>query len=160
MAPTISRESELRAARLNLSQLKLQEKLLKAQIKDIVVEVRSAQNERWDVQFAQEDLQREEHALVAVQRSLQQLEYEAKNGARIAIIAEAKPAKIPSSNNRLKAMAAAPVVMLLLACGLFVLVEVKSGRVADPDELSQRVRVGVIGVVPPLPSLGGRSSRR
>jgi capsular exopolysaccharide synthesis family protein len=37
--------------------------------------------------------------------------------------------------------------------GLFVLVEVRSARVADPDDLPTRVKVGVIGVVPPLPML-------
>ena len=39
-----------------------------------------------------------------------------------------------------------------MTLGLFFLIEVRSARVADPDELTARVRVGVIGVVPPLPS--------
>src|SRR5262249_8309652 len=50
-------------------------------------------------------------------------------------------------------MAAAPVLLLLLSVGLFVLLEAKSGRVANPDDLPSRVRLGVLGGVPPLPSL-------
>jgi capsular exopolysaccharide synthesis family protein len=53
----------------------------------------------------------------------------------------------------MKVMAATPVGVLAVLLAMFVLVEVKSGRVADPDQLSSRVRVEVIGVVPPLPSL-------
>jgi capsular exopolysaccharide synthesis family protein len=152
---TLSREAELRQARLNLNQMRLQEKLLEEQIKTVEVEARTAGNEMWEVQFAREDLKHVEDLLATVQRNREQLEYEGQNGTRIKLIAKATPPRLPSSNNRSRAMAAAPVVMLLLSCGLFVLIEARSGRVADPDELSQRVRLGVIGVVPPLPSLNG-----
>jgi capsular exopolysaccharide synthesis family protein len=50
---------------------------------------------------------------------------------------------------------------------LLVLVELRQGRVADPDELSSRARLQVIGVVPPLPpvrsatkALPGRNGAR
>jgi succinoglycan biosynthesis transport protein ExoP len=36
--------------------------------------------------------------------------------------------------------------------GAFVLLEARAGRVADPEELPGRVHLGVLGVVPPLPS--------
>lgn len=149
----MSQSAELRQARLNLKQLQIEEKLLEEHIKTVEIEVRAVQNEKYEVDFAREDLNGKKGAYDTVVRNRQQLEYEARNGTRIKVIARAKPTRSPSSNNRLKAMAAAPVIMLLLACGLFVFVEARSGRVADPDELSQRVRVGVIGVVPPLPSL-------
>lgn len=152
---TISQEAELRHARLELQQARLHQTLLEQQIREVEVEAMTENKERFEVQFAQEDLRRLEGTHDAVMRSRQQLEYEARNGTRIKTISLAKPTRTPASNNRFKAMAAAPVIMLLLACGLFVLVEAKSGRVSDPDEFSQRVRVGVIGVVPPLPSLNG-----
>jgi tyrosine-protein kinase Etk/Wzc len=47
-------------------------------------------------------------------------------------------------------MAAAPVGVLFMMLGLFLLLEIKSGRVADPDALSTRVRSEVYGL-PPLP---------
>jgi capsular exopolysaccharide synthesis family protein len=47
---------------------------------------------------------------------------------------------------------AAPLLSLLATLGLFLLIEVRSGRVADPDDIAARVRIGVIGIVPPLPS--------
>ena len=50
-------------------------------------------------------------------------------------------------------MAATPFGVFAVILALFVLVEVRSGRVADPDDLPSRVRVEVIAVVPPLPSL-------
>ena len=37
--------------------------------------------------------------------------------------------------------------------GLFVVLELRAGRVADPDELPGRLRLQVVGVVPPLPQL-------
>jgi capsular exopolysaccharide synthesis family protein len=150
----MSREAEFRAARLNLERIRTQEKLLEKQIKNLDVVAQAANDEMLEVQFAREDLARSEALFNAVKNHKEQLEYEAKNnGSRIWQIGKVKPPRVPSSNNRYKAMAAAPVLMLLLSCGLFVLIEARSGRVADPDELSQRIRVGVIGVVPPLPSL-------
>jgi polysaccharide biosynthesis transport protein len=48
-------------------------------------------------------------------------------------------------------MAVAPVWMLLGVLGLFVVVELHAGRVHDPEELPERLRIPVLGVVPPLP---------
>jgi capsular exopolysaccharide synthesis family protein len=48
-------------------------------------------------------------------------------------------------------MAAAPVGMLLGVLGLCVLVELHAGRVHDPEELPDRLRLQVLGVVPKLP---------
>ena len=58
----------------------------------------------------------------------------------------------PTTDHRLRLMAAAPVGMLAAVLGAFVLLEVRSGRVADPDDLPMRARLGVLAVIPPLPS--------
>jgi len=144
---TNAREQALSSAKLNLEQIKLNEKLLSKRLESAKIEVRNANNEIWDVQFAKEELTREQSDLEKIKQHRDQMEYDAKNGTRVKLVAEAKPNRVPSSDNRMKAVAAAPVLMLAMSCLLFVLIEFKSGRVADPDELSQRVRVGVIGVV-------------
>ena len=50
-------------------------------------------------------------------------------------------------------MALAPIVTLAGVLSLFVLLEARSERVADPDELPGRVHVQVLSVVPPLPTV-------
>jgi capsular exopolysaccharide synthesis family protein len=60
-------------------------------------------------------------------------------------------------------MALAPVAVGFAVMGLLGLLELRAGRVADPEELSSRARLQVLGVVPPLPPLrlpaGALSSR-
>jgi tyrosine-protein kinase Etk/Wzc len=50
-------------------------------------------------------------------------------------------------------MAAAPVGMLFGVLCLMVFLELHAGRVVDPEELTARSRVPVVGVVPPLPQV-------
>ena len=60
-------------------------------------------------------------------------------------------------------MAAAPVGMFLMVLGLFTLVELRAGRVVDPEDVPARLRLSVLGVVPPLPRprpASGHRSRR
>ena len=54
-------------------------------------------------------------------------------------------------------MAAAPVGVMFMMLGLFLLLEIKAERVADPDALSTRVRSEVYAL-PPLPT--ARSMRK
>ena len=152
-AAAVQREQNLSAAKLELKKIKLNEEVLDNQIREASVEVKKANSEIWDVQYAKDELALQKETLTTVSKHKDELVYEAGQGARIKLIAKAVPARSASGDNRAKVVMATPVVMLILSCLLFVALEFKSGRVADPDELSQRVRVGVIGVVPPLPSL-------
>ena len=152
-AATLQREGTLNAAKIELTRIKLHEKLLGDQISVASVEVTKANSEIWDVQYAKKEQQQQEDTLSIVTKHKEELEYEAGQGARIKRIAKAKKAGSAAGDNRTKILLAIPVAMLMLACLLFIALEFRSGRVADPDELSQRTRVGVIGVVPPLPSL-------
>ena len=87
-----------------------------------------------------------------VQATLKQQEFEAKGTiAKASLDFGAVPSFRPSTNHRVKAIAAVPVGVWLGVLGLLVLLEFRSGRVADPDELSSRSRLQVLGVVPPLP---------
>jgi polysaccharide biosynthesis transport protein len=87
-----------------------------------------------------------------VHRKLEQLRFEtAKDLVRIDRVDPASIPKIPSNNKRLKYMAIAPVGILFAILGLFMLLEVKAERVADPDLLSSRVQSEVFAL-PPLPT--------
>lgn len=155
---TIARTNEYREARKNLTNLQIKEKLLQDQLRAAEIEAKTANNETVDVQFAQAELDYNQGILTTIRRRLEQLNLDAQKGTQISLRQSAEVPKVPSSDNRIKALLVAPVAMLFLTCALFILIEFRGARVADPDEFSQRLRLGVIGVVPPLPSLG--SSRR
>ena len=87
-----------------------------------------------------------------VRKNLEQLRYEAVHERfRVIKREEASAAKLASSNKKLKYMAAAPVGILFAMLGLFLLLEIKDQRVADPDSLQTRVRSEVFAL-PPLPN--------
>jgi capsular exopolysaccharide synthesis family protein len=87
-----------------------------------------------------------------VQRRLEQLKFEQKGEARIRLVHEAVPAGKPIADNRFKYLAMTPVGVLGTVLGLIVLLEIRSGRVADPDVLSSRVKHEVFSVAP-LPEM-------
>jgi capsular exopolysaccharide synthesis family protein len=155
--------TEIRQALLQVEQLKTQEAALADKLKKLEIQTRAEGGEALEIQFVRADLAYSDQMLETIERNLGQLEYESTGGAKVNLIAEARPSPKPSSNKRLAVMAATPVGVLGLLMGLFVLIEARAARVGDPDDLSARVRVGVIGVVPPLPTLrpsrGPRSAR-
>ena len=152
---TVARTNEYREARKNLQALQIKEKLLQQQLKDAEIEAKTANNETVEVQFAQAELDYNQEILDTVRRRLEQLNLDADKGTQIVHRQRAEAPKVPTSDRRTRVLIATPVLMLFATCALFILIEFRSGRVADPDEFSQRLRLGVIGVVPPLPSLGG-----
>ena len=152
-AATLQRESALTAAKIELTKIKLHETLLGKQINEASIEVTKANDEIWDIQNAKDALQHFKDTVSIVTKNKEELVYQAGQGTRIKRIAKANVARSASGDNRMKVLMAVPVATLMLACLLFIALEFRSGRVADPDELAQRTRVGVIGVVPPLPSL-------
>jgi polysaccharide biosynthesis transport protein len=93
-----------------------------------------------------------------VKKNLEQLKWEAgQDKYRVTLYDSASASRTPSNNKRLKYMAAAPVGVMFMMLGLFLLLEIKSERVADPDSLSTRVRSEVYAL-PPLHT--GRSLRK
>jgi succinoglycan biosynthesis transport protein ExoP len=88
----------------------------------------------------------------SVTRNLEQLKFEAEqDNFRVFLLDSASVPRIASNNKRLKYMAAAPLAILFMMIGLFLLLEIKAERVADPDFLSTRVRSEVYSL-PPLPT--------
>lgn len=96
---------------------------------------------------------------MAVTKRLEQLRFEAKEEARICRVTEARLAGRPVSDKRPALLAATSAGMLFAVLGLFIVLEVKAERVADPDQLSVRVRTEVF-VLPQLPGpQAGRDDR-
>jgi succinoglycan biosynthesis transport protein ExoP len=71
--------------------------------------------------------------------------------ARVYLVDPASVPKIPSLNKRMRYVMILPVGVLFALLGLFLLLEVKAERVADPDLLSSRVHSEVFAL-PPLPT--------
>src|SRR5262249_19300882 len=87
-----------------------------------------------------------------IRTNLDQLKFEAKREFfRVTLVDVASVPKIPSNSKMYKYMAAAPVGILFLVLGFFMLLEIKAERVFDPDALSTRVRSEVYAL-PPLPT--------
>ena len=93
-----------------------------------------------------------------VTANLAQLDFESEqDNFRVVLVHPASEPKTASNNKLIKYMAAAPVGILFMVLGLFLLLEIKAERVADPDSLSTRVRSEVYAL-PPLPT--ARSLRK
>lgn len=157
-------DQELGQTELLLTSLKSQESVIREKLDQMKIKSRDAGGEGLQLEFVRHDTDRAAALLHRVEDNLNQLEHEARSPiARVRKEFPARPSTRPNVNHRTKIMALAPVAMLALVMGLFVVLELRAGRVADPDELSSRIRVQILGVVPPLPSArssGGFLARR
>lgn len=141
-------------AERRVKEMQAQEQALEERLSILNVKSKEEGNQALQIQFANADLARAERAYDAIQQVLDQAEFEAKSPiARLNKEFSAKPSNKPSTNHRYKVMALAPFIVLAAIVGLLVLVELQAGRVADPDELPGRLRLQVLGVVPPLPQI-------
>ena len=87
-----------------------------------------------------------------VNKKLRQLDFSKdKSAIYIEETDRAEVPKAPYNNKRVKYMAILPVGVLFAVLGIFLLLEVRSERVGDPDLLSNRVRSEVYAL-PPLPT--------
>ena len=87
-----------------------------------------------------------------VNKKLRQLDFtKDKSAIYIEEIDRAEVPRAPSNSKRVKYMTILPVVVLFAVLGIFMLLEIRSERVGDPDLLSNRVRSEVYAL-PPLPT--------
>jgi capsular exopolysaccharide synthesis family protein len=150
---------EIKAAELKLDALTSQQTTLSERLDKIRIENRNAEGETLRLEFAKKDLLSSERVLEKIDQQLNQLKYDAKSPvARVNLEFKAKPTNRPNSNQRTTIMAATPVAVGMLLTCLLVLLELRGARVGDPDELSNRVKLQVIGVVPPLPQIRSNGS--
>jgi len=101
--------------------------------------------------LAREDLAMLREMRMSVDKRIEQLEFDSRGEARIQKIEEAKTPWAPIKDSRQKYWAMTPVGVIAVVLGLFLFLEIRSGRVADLDEVSRRVPVEVY----PVPSLPG-----
>lgn len=142
---------ELRAAELKLAKLREEEDRLRATVDAMHATSRNEGNDILKAQFTRSEFDSATEMYRRASQMLESLSQEAHGSARISRISEARPSQLPARDNRMALMAMAPLGLIVALVGLFVLVEARAARVADPDDLAMRLHVGVIGVVPPLP---------
>jgi capsular exopolysaccharide synthesis family protein len=101
--------------------------------------------------LAREDLAGLREMKVSVEKRIEQLEFDSRGEARILPINQARASGTPIKDSRTRLWAMTPVGVVALVLGLFLFLEIRSGRVTDLDEVSKRVPVEVY----PVPSLPG-----
>jgi capsular exopolysaccharide synthesis family protein len=156
-------DNPMKGAEAQLAALKAQELSLTDKLNTLNIKQRGEGAAAVSLEFDRMDLNRAEAYLDTISRNLADLKF-TRNSPVLRIKQEfaAKPSP-RGTNNRLKVMAAAPVGMLFGVLCLLVFLELHAGRVVDPEELTARSRVPVVGVVPPLPQVrpqGGLFSGR
>jgi succinoglycan biosynthesis transport protein ExoP len=153
--PSLSAISELR---LKVAALRHKKDRQTENFKQIKLENKAANTDTFESTLLIHTLTSLQGRLDRVTDHLAQLQFETNQEPfRIFTVHPAAIPKTPSNNKRLKLMAAAPVGALFMIFGLFLLLEVKAERVADPDALSTRVQSKVYAL-PPLPT--ARSMRK
>ncbi|MBY0395841.1 MAG: polysaccharide biosynthesis tyrosine autokinase, partial [Thermoleophilia bacterium] len=147
-------ERRIAEAEANVSALKTQENILADRLGQVKIENREAENEALKLEFMRQDLASARDVLERVSKALDQLEFDSRSPvARIELNFPAAASTRADSNLRLQVMILGPAALAaFLMLGLLVL-ERWGARVGDPDELSGRMKLKVIGTIPPLPQI-------
>ena len=161
-----AREAERHVSEAKVDVLKARLAEIDERLEALNARARSGGSDELALEFARQDLGRAESVLDSVTRSLDRAEFEAGEPvARSRREYRARVPIVPEVDHRAEVMAAVPAAMFLMVLGLFTLVEARAGRVADPEDVPGRLRLRVLGVVPPLPRPRparaiGRAARR
>jgi capsular exopolysaccharide synthesis family protein len=145
-------DQEIREAAAKVEALKIRQATLDKASKDLDITARHQATTGVEIALIQEQHSSLKGMQEAVNRRLEQLKFEAKGEARIRPVNAAVPPGRPISDKRMTYLAMTPVGVLGTVLGLIVLLEIRSGRVADPDVLSSRVKHEVFSIAP-LPNI-------
>ena len=140
-----------RAARL-VKDLTTKKDALEAELSKIKLENTRHQGDALDIRFLEEDRSALKSMSDIVYRKLEQLTYDSVGEERIRLINPARTEGRPISDKRAQYMAMAPIGVLGAVLGLVVLLEIRSGRVADTEFLASRMRQEVFSIAP-LPNI-------
>jgi capsular exopolysaccharide synthesis family protein len=144
-------------AAAQVGKLRIQKASLESMLGQIEIRNQKEGSDVVELSLVQEALDGYRMMKTAVKNRLYQLQFDSKGGeARIVRLSDARPNYNPLGDKRKKYMAAAPVGVMVMLLGLFVLLEVRSGRVGTPDELSARTQLEVYG----LPVMPGSPASR
>jgi len=154
-APELDAPTEIKH---KIEELRLKCRKLTELINKFEVEKKHSHTDALEATFERDDLSRYYNMFDQVNRKLDTLEFSKdKAGIEIERTDPAELPRVPNNNKRLRYMALLPVAVLFGVLGLFLLLEVRSERVGDPDVLSSRVQSEVYAL-PPLPTT--RSARK
>jgi polysaccharide biosynthesis transport protein len=147
-------DREIREAQLAVTKLQAKKTTLEAQLKSLDTKTMRQATDTVEIALIVDQRETLKGMQDAVTRRLEQLRYEAKGEARIRPV-NPNGAMVPTrpiSDKRITFLAATPVGVLGAVLGLIVLLEIRSGRVDDPEVLSSRIKHEVFSIAP-LPSL-------
>jgi polysaccharide biosynthesis transport protein len=151
-------ERKIAEVTVNIEKLKKQKDSLGTRLENLKLQDKKKNSDTLSASMVNQELGSLLKMKDIIGQKLEQLRFEEKQDVyRITPHDRAGVPKVPSNNKRLKYMAAAPVGILFLLLGLFLFLEIRSERVADPDALSLRMQSEVYAL-PPLPT--ARSIRK
>lgn len=145
-------EIQLRETRERIAELTVLIQKREDRIKKINFEVNERGLHDLELKYAEANEQSAQSFLEMLKKKKQDLEFESRGPKKVVLMQKAKQSNLPQSNKRKMFMAAAPIGIFGALFGLFIVLEMASGRVADPVDLTNRTRLKIIGVVPPLPA--------
>lgn len=148
---TLDPAAKVKAADFDLERLRARRDLLGKSLAAYKQENIKLQGDKMEIRLLDE-----EHFVLKakkdiVDRRLEQLKFEQDGDERIHRISSAQADRNPFVDKRFTYMAMAPVGVLGAVLALVVLMEIRSGRVADTEILSHRMRHEVFAIAP-LPS--------
>ncbi|MHC5542580.1 GumC family protein, partial [Singulisphaera rosea] len=149
LRPPVVEEGEdeaVNSSEARLAAIKVHEEYLRDKLKVMKVRTQKAGSEAMRLQFANFDTNRAAEVLHKVQDSLHQLEHESRNPlARVRLEYPARMPKRPNPNSKGRVIMMGPIAVFGMVLGLFVLLERRSARVANPEDLPGRARLQVLG---------------
>ena len=131
--------------------LHLKKDALEKELGTLKLETIKQQGDDLEIRFLEEDRSSWKGMQEVVIRRLEQLNLDALAEERIRMVNAARPEGRPIADKRMQYMAMAPVGVLGAVLGLVILLEIRSGRVADTEVLASRMRHEVFAIAP-LPS--------
>ena len=122
---------------------------LEHELSKIKLETADQQSEEFEYQLLSREHAHRTDLHKKIFEKLEQLTFESNSSEeRIRLINEAEPGGIPIPDKRIQYMAMAPLGILGAVLGLVVLLELRSGRVADTEILSSRMKHEVFAIAP------------
>lgn len=129
-------------------------------IKSAKVQKRDGNHEEvlLDLDFARFEVRMAEESVNSLDRRYNEVSNEAVSPPPIQFLSAATPDGNKPTDHRQKILAAIPLGWGIGTFLLFLLLEARAGRVTDAEDVPERLRLPVIGIVPPIPDL--RETRR
>ena len=143
--------AEIQAAELRLAKLRSEDQKLRGEVEKLRAESCAEGSEALRAQYLASELNSATELQRRVTLRLEQLQGDAPAAATMHQVSAARSPRVPARDLRALCKTAAPLAMLATLIGLFTLVEARAARVVAPEDLSARLRLDVLGVVPPLP---------